>query len=58
MLNTAEEKVLLILEKCQENTDPEAAHGMADGAIVEFVRELGYEAVADAWDAVVPKWYA
>jgi len=37
--------------------DPEKAHGMADAALVAFIRQLGYSAVADAFNAI-KKWYA
>ena len=37
--------------------DTEAVHVEADDILCQFVEELGYVALADAWRAV-PKWYA
>lgn len=39
------------------NSDPEAAHGKADDALIKFIRRLGYDDLADAWERV-EKWYA
>jgi len=58
MLDFAEEKVMEALERAANCNDPEVAHGMADGALVEFVQALGYESVVAAYEAVEPKWYA
>lgn len=37
--------------------DREDTHYYGDQAIVEMIRELGYEEVANAWENL-PKWYA
>lgn len=50
-------RVRLTLEKCAANGDTEIAHIEADQALEEFVRELGFGDVADAYDRV-SKWYA
>lgn len=58
MLNTAEEKVMEGLKKAQDAAgDVEVAHGLADKALAQFVIDLGYAGVADAY-LNVPKWYA
>jgi hypothetical protein len=38
--------------------DPETAHGEADDVLLDVLRELGLDAVARAWEAIEPKWYA
>ncbi len=46
------------LQKCNTG-DWECDHGNADDLIVELLRELGYEEVANAWEENPPvKWYA
>lgn len=37
--------------------DIELAHSRADELIINFIKKLGYDTMADAWDDV-PKWYA
>ena len=42
-----------------DSGDPEASHSMADKAVGEFLRDLGYGDVADAWHRAadrVPFW--
>lgn len=43
------------------DADPESAHGHADGALVSFLRHLGHDDVADAFDRACHRvgfWYA
>jgi hypothetical protein len=49
--------VMKILKEQEDNGDWEVAHIMADEAISAFLRHLGHEDVADAWE-VIGKWYA
>lgn len=37
--------------------DPEAAHSLADGILLELLLALGYNETVEAWQAV-DKWYA
>lgn len=46
------------LEELQKpNGDVEQQHCDADGILIQFIRSLGYDDIADAW-LKVPKWYA
>jgi predicted GNAT family N-acyltransferase len=45
------------LRKMKDARDPEMAHIEADEMLVKFVRELGFDEIADAFDDV-PKWYS
>jgi hypothetical protein len=63
MMMTDEKKRELILqfEAMEYGSDEEAAHGTADDLLIEFLREIGYEDVADAYEAArdrVGFWYA
>ena len=49
------------LESMKDDADPEAAHGDAEDALCEFLREVGYGDAADAFEAArdrVGFWYA
>lgn len=50
-------KTLDRLRELASSNDPEVAHHKADVALVEFVRALGHNDIADAFDAIY-KWYA
>lgn len=57
--STGEAKwVKYIEEHCFGDNDHESNHATADGALISFLREQGYNALADAWEKVEPKWYA
>lgn len=46
------------LEELQKpNGDTEILHSAADELVIQFIRSLGYDDIADAWQKV-PKWYA
>ncbi len=50
--------VIDALEELQKpDGDVEHQHGEADGLVIKFIRSLGYDDIADAWQKV-PKWYA
>lgn len=51
------EQTLKELNELRRCNDTEAAHGAADSILVELVRELGYDDIADAYEAI-DKWYA
>lgn len=53
----AERRVLDELAVLKDCTDIEMAGCEADEIISRFLRHIGYEDVAKAWQAV-PKWYA
>lgn len=53
----AHTKVMSELTEATANGDTEAAHMDADNALMEFVRALGFDDVAEAYDKV-NKWYA
>ncbi|WP_368647924.1 hypothetical protein [Castellaniella ginsengisoli] len=45
----------------QRKGDPESAHGDADDAVMQFLREIGHGEVADEFERaseIVPFWYA
>ena len=47
------------VEKLRESAkrrDRESAHGEEDEIVIEFLRKLGFDDVADAWDEG-EKWY-
>jgi hypothetical protein len=52
-----ERRALLNLETAAKCKDKEASHGSADGTLVKFIERLGFQEVADAYEAV-DKWYA
>jgi hypothetical protein len=54
---SAKEQCLKKLVEAQKDGDTEAAHADADDAIIEFLRVLGHQDVANEWEKV-PKWYA
>jgi reverse gyrase len=57
-LTVAQEKDYLNrLKKLKYSRDYEEAHGAADDIIIELIRTLGFDDIADAWEDV-PKWYA
>jgi hypothetical protein len=37
--------------------DPSSCHAKADEILLAFIRGLGYDDVACAWEAISPKWY-
>lgn len=45
------------MKQCQTNLNTELAHIDADYILVEFIRELGYNDLADAYETV-KKWYS
>ena len=53
----AEARVLQVLEERCHSGDVEVDHGKADDALVTFLRDLGFDAVADAY-LRIEKWYA
>lgn len=46
---------LLSLEKCKNDDDYERGHSDADDLLVEILRKLGEDEIADAYDAINPK---
>ena len=44
------------MQECVEDGDAESAHGKADQLLCEFLRELGYNELAEKYDEV-KKWY-
>lgn len=57
-LRRRHQNVVEALEELQNpNGDAEYQHGQADVIVIQFIRSLGYDDIADAWQKV-PKWYA
>lgn len=56
-MKTARERALLRLELACSG-DPETSHMEADEALLHYLREIGENAIADAWHATGTKWYA
>lgn len=52
----AKAEALRRLSACRSD-DTEADHCYADGVLVWFLRQIGHDDVADAWEEV-DKWYA
>ena len=50
-------RVLLELQSLTDSDDPEVAHCRADDLLIEYLRLVGADDMADAW-AEAPKWYA
>lgn len=54
----AKEKCLEALKEAKEqHDDPEAAHSIADNALTQLLRDIGWGDVADEFDEI-EKWYA
>lgn len=53
----AEAKCMNDLQTARQSKDTEYAHVLADDAITEFLRVIGYGHLVDAWDEV-SKWYS
>ncbi len=51
------EEAISQLMKAEKHWDTEEAHGLADEVLCNFLTDLGYGDVVDAWQRV-PKWYA
>ncbi len=51
------QKLAELLEELASSKDTEMAHHEADLALVDFVRFLGHDDIADLYDKV-GKWYA
>lgn len=51
------ETALATLSECQEYTDIEAAHSIADNVLCSILIELGYEDVVLEYNKI-NKWYA
>lgn len=47
----------IALWNLSKERDTEAAHWEAEMIVIRFLRDLGYEKIADNWENV-PKWYA
>lgn len=54
---TRADEIVKELSKCVLNGDTEQAHSDADVVLINFIRELGYNNIADEWEKV-DKWYA
>jgi DNA replication protein DnaD len=50
-------RVVKKMHRLEDQYDTETAHVKADKLISSFVRELGYDELADAFDDI-EKWYA
>lgn len=50
-------RILEELKSLSESRDAETAHSKADNLLIEYLRLIGANDIADAWDAV-PTWYA
>ena len=51
------EELLERLEYASKHMDTEGGHIEADGAVADFLRELGYTEAADIFDTM-DKWFA
>lgn len=61
IIKAAKEGCLATLEVVSNMDDSEAAHGMADDAILAFLRDIGHSDVTNAWQAAADKvgfWYS
>jgi len=45
------------LNHLEDEFDTEIAHGKADNYIVDFLKEIGFEELADAYESI-EKWYS
>lgn len=45
------------LKECEQNSDTESAHGIADSVLCELLEDLGYEDVIFAYSKV-NRWYS
>lgn len=54
---TRDEAVAALRKLADTHNHDSSAHIEADDILIEFLKTLGYEDVAAAWDAVEPKWY-
>lgn len=52
-----EDQAINELKELQKLGDIEAAHSLADKALVAFIKHLGYDEVAKEYDKI-EKWYA
>ena len=56
------EEALAKLKEIKNRTgglhDPEADHTEADNILLALLADQGYKDVAEAWEAISPKWYA
>jgi len=52
-----EEGIIKSMKKFQDSDDTEMAHYGADILLCDFLRHLGFDKVADAYDEI-GKWYA
>lgn len=50
-------RILEELRALGDSDDPESAHSRADELVIEYLRLIGADDIADAW-ADAPKWYA
>jgi DNA replication protein DnaD len=50
-------RIITKMHRLEDQYDTETAHMKADKLISSFVRELGYDELADAFDDI-EKWYA
>lgn len=57
LLRKPADTALEALRECNANGDIEMAHMNADAALCAFLRELGHDDVAEAFEEV-EKWYA
>lgn len=55
--NMMEDEVIKLLSDCHTG-DYEVDHGTADNILRDFVKSLGFTRIADAYDAVDPKYCA
>ena len=53
----AKDVLKTLKEQLESNNNQEMTHIIADDAIIDFIRFLGFSEIADAWEKV-PKWYA
>lgn len=51
------ERTMDVLRKCQQSSDTDAAHSIADQAICGLLESLGYGDVVKEYDKI-EKWYA
>lgn len=55
---TRQEIVDRLKQIAEHGNDPEGDHADADRLLCEWLRQLGYSDIVEAYHSISPKWYA